>query len=95
MQEWPNKDSMKYHDRIAVCEIMCNGPGNSEKKTFFEEIHDGRNLAFKKCKEFFKEFPGPEDWEFPSDKEILTWIDDAWLTQDQISVIRNFEKGSK
>lgn len=82
-----------YADYTAACEVVCAGPNpDSKEQSFFEEEEDGRLKALAACKKYFLDFPGPPNWETPSDERLLMWIDSFLLSEKQIQAIRAIEE---
>lgn len=81
-----------YPDFQAVCEIVCKG--FSEDIPF--EIYDNAiELCLKSVKEYFVEFPGPSDWQFPDDERLKRWISSCMIDPEgweKINRLRMIEK---
>jgi hypothetical protein len=86
------QDEPWYDDYNVVCEIMCAGPVGGGTISFYEELPNGLELAFKRCKEDFESSPGPPGWTPPSDERIMSWIKCGWFTPEDMAKIRSLQE---
>ena len=86
------QDEPWYSDYQAVCEVLCSGPNPElEGPHFYERLPDGLERALSACKVYFETYPGPPGWMPPDDARLLRWIGTAWLTEEQMLKIEQYE----